>query len=193
MYYQRMTERAEWQSLLMRIPWVKAMPYHLVQDMSSLLFEQDYFAEEVVYDVDDPNCDQLYFVLRGRLRVQAKVTVEQQTVMPTGHSEWTKKVTQTEVHYLIRQLNAGQHFGLEELVEIGCNRLQKVDSSGVKRRLRVTAMENCKLVYMNGKAFFRLFGEMELEKLKSFVENVNLQEIVAKVQGTWKQKQLMQK
>lgn len=58
-----------------------------------MLFEQDYFADEVVYDVDDPNCDQLYFVLKGRLKMQAKVTVEQQTVIPTGHSEWTKNVS----------------------------------------------------------------------------------------------------
>jgi hypothetical protein len=39
LYYQRMTERAEWQAMLMKIPFVKAMPYHLSQDMSSLLYE----------------------------------------------------------------------------------------------------------------------------------------------------------
>lgn len=54
-------------------------------------------------------------------------------------------------------------------------------------------MENCKLVYMNGKAFFRLFGEMELDKLKNFVEEVDLKEIVTKIHSTWKHKQLMQK
>ena len=39
--------------------------------------------------------------------------------MPVGAKEWVKNVQSTEVHYFIKQLNEGQYFGLEELIEIG--------------------------------------------------------------------------
>lgn len=63
--------------MLMKIPFVKAMPYHLSQDMSSLLYEQSYLPDEIIYDVGDRNCDTLYFVSKGRIKVQARVTIEQ--------------------------------------------------------------------------------------------------------------------
>jgi hypothetical protein len=55
--------------MLMKIPFVKAMPYHLSQDMSSLLYEQSYVAEEIIYDVGECNCDTVYFILKGRIKV----------------------------------------------------------------------------------------------------------------------------
>ena len=103
----------------MKIPFVKAMPYHLSQDMSSLLFEQNYLPDEIIYDVGERNCDTLYFVIQGRIKVQAKVTIEKQTTVPVGANEWVKNVQNTEVYYFIKQLSVGQYFGLEELIEIG--------------------------------------------------------------------------
>lgn len=92
--------------------------------MSSLLYEQSYLAEEIIYDVGERNCDTVYFILKGRIKVQARVIIEQQTVLPTGSSEWIKNVQSTEVHYFIKQLAEGDYFGLEELIEIGLLKLK---------------------------------------------------------------------
>lgn len=60
------------------IPFINSMPYFLQQDICKLMFKQVYKAEDTVYDVDEPNCDCLYFVYEGRLKVQAQVTVKKQ-------------------------------------------------------------------------------------------------------------------
>jgi len=79
-----------------------AMPFHLVQDVSGMLYPQRFLYEEVVYDVGETNCDTLYFVESGKLQVQAKVTVTQETVIPVGRAFWEKTTTKTDVHYYIR-------------------------------------------------------------------------------------------
>ena len=78
-----------------------------------------FLADEIVYDVNDTNCDTLYFVWSGKLKVQARVTITQETVIPIGNRTWEKTTKHTMVHYFIRQIDAGGHFGLEELVDIG--------------------------------------------------------------------------
>ena len=107
LYYRRMQQQAAWQSFLLAIPFVAAMPYHLSQDMCGLLYEQVYMTDEVVYDVGDTNCDTLYFVWAGKLKVQAKVTITQDTVMPIGNKVWEKNTRSTDVHYFVKQLDAG--------------------------------------------------------------------------------------
>jgi CRP-like cAMP-binding protein len=188
-----MNERTEWQALIGKIPWVKAMPFHLTQDMSNLLFEQLYLPNEVVYDVGDKACDTVYFIVKGRIKVQARVTIEQQLVIPTGTRSWVRKIQHTEVHYFVKQISEGQFFGLEELVEIGLRKLNGEDSSGICRNLRMTTIENCTLLYLPIKSFLRLFGENELNKLRDFCEAVDLKEIQKKVQSTWKFKKMMSK
>ena len=96
-----------------------AMPYHLVQDVSGTLNSQTFYANEVVYDVGYTNCDTLFFVEAGKLQVQAKVTVTQETVIPVDKCLWEKTTKKTDVHYFIRQIDVGGFFGLEELVDIG--------------------------------------------------------------------------
>ena len=64
------------------------MPYHLIQDISGVLYPQRFLINEVVYDVDETNCDTLYFVESGKLQVQAKVTVTQETVIPVAKQLW---------------------------------------------------------------------------------------------------------
>ena len=46
---------------------------------------------------------------------------------------------------------------------------------------------------MTSKSFFRLFGEMEINKLKDFMEHIDLEEITEKVQSTWKYKKMQTK
>lgn len=55
----------------------------------------------------------------GKLQVQAKVTVTQETVIPVDKSTWEKTTKKTDVHYFIRQIDEGSFFGLEELIDIG--------------------------------------------------------------------------
>ena len=57
----------------------------------------------------------------------------------------------------------------------------------------MSTVENCKLLYMTSKSFFRLFGELEINKLKEFMDHVDLKEIETKVKSTWQFKKMMKK
>ena len=117
--FQKQQMQVNWQKFILTIPFMAAMPYHLVQDVSGILYPQRFLTVEPVYDVGETNCDTLYFVEAGKLQVQAKVTVTQETVIPIGKSIWEKTTKKTDVLYFIRQIDAGGFFGLEELVDIG--------------------------------------------------------------------------
>ena len=67
--------QVNWQKFIFEIDFIKAMPYHLVQDVSGILYPQRFLLDEIVYDVGETNCDTLYFVESGKLQVQAKVTI----------------------------------------------------------------------------------------------------------------------
>jgi hypothetical protein len=47
--------------------------------------------------------------------------------------------------------------------------------------LKVTATQNSKLLYLTAQSFYKMFGELELEKLKQFTETVNLAGIKKRV------------
>lgn len=94
--------QSNWQSLLLQIPFLKVMPYYLVQDVSGMLYPQRFLHDEIVYDVGETSCDTLYFVEAGKLQVQAKVTVTQETVIPVGSHFWEKTIKKTDVHYYLR-------------------------------------------------------------------------------------------
>jgi hypothetical protein len=81
------------------------------------------------------------------------------------------------VTYLIKELKAGDFFGLEELVKIGFYKLEKKHRKveKVKRLLRVTATQNSKLLYLRSDDFHKTFGELELVKFKKFTEEYDLQ------------------
>lgn len=100
----------------------------------------------------------------------------QETVIPVGRSYWEKTTKKTDVHYYMRQIDAGGFFGLEELVKIGLLRVEgkQDEAKQVTRKLRVSTLSNCKLLYMTASAFFKVFGKYELEKLKEFCEEVDL-------------------
>lgn len=51
------------------------MPYHITQEMSEKILEQIYTAGEVIYDCEEPDIDALYFVLAGKVKVEAKFTI----------------------------------------------------------------------------------------------------------------------
>ena len=86
LYYQRQLQQQEWQKFLSKIPLIKAMPYFLIQSMSTILFQQVYTANEVVYDVGDSNCDHLYFVFGGKLKVEAVVEIIQEVRFPIANA-----------------------------------------------------------------------------------------------------------
>ena len=48
----------------------------------------------------------------------------QETVIPVSKNIWEKTTKKTDVHYFIRQIDAGGFFGLEELVDIGLLKVQ---------------------------------------------------------------------
>ena len=86
--FQKQQTQVNWQELILKIPFIAAMPYHLLQDINGVLYPQRFLGGEVVYDVDDSACDTLYFVETGKLQVQAKVTVTIETVIPIDKSKW---------------------------------------------------------------------------------------------------------
>jgi len=109
-----------WQTFINKIDFVQAMPYHLSQDLARLLYKQTYLSGEVVYDVGDIECDTLYFVLQGKLKVETHVTISQDITYPVEKFKWEKQTKTTQVHYYIKTLQPSSYFGLEELLEIGC-------------------------------------------------------------------------
>ena len=119
LYFQKQQSQSNWQKFILKIPFMAAMPFHLVQDVSGMLYPQRFLYDEVVYDVGETACDTLYFVEQGKLQVQAKITVTQETCIPVGNQYWEKTTKKTDVHYYIRQIDQGGFFGLEELVDIG--------------------------------------------------------------------------
>ena len=54
-------------------------------------------------------------------------------------------------------------------------------------------MSNCKLLYMTSTAFLRVFGKYELEKLKEFCEDVDLEDIETRVRNNWFHKKKLTK
>ena len=108
-------------------------------------------------------------------------------MIPIGKSQWQKTTKKTDVHYFVRQIDAGGCFGLEELVEIGMSRVQgRPDvAQKVTRQLRVSTISNCKLLYMTKSAFLRIFGKHELEKMKAFCEKTDLKDIETRVRNNW--------
>ena len=74
------------------------------------------------------------------------------------------------------------------MVEIGQLRVREKHEKAaqVVRKLRVTAMTNCKVLYMTSKAFLNIFGKYELVKLKEFCETVDLDDIRERIRLFWK-------
>ncbi len=60
--------------------------------------------------------------------------------------------------------------------------------STVKRQLKVTAIQNSKLLYLTAQSFYKMFGELELQKLKQFTETVNLTGIKTRIFQSWQSK-----
>lgn len=75
LYFQKQQTQANWQKFMLKIPFLAAMPFYLVQDVSGMLYAQRFLYDEIVFDVGETNCDTLYFVEAGKLQVQAQVTV----------------------------------------------------------------------------------------------------------------------
>ena len=77
---------------------------------------------------------------------------------------------------------------MEELVDIAALKLEKKEeeASQICRQLRVSTITNCKLLYMTTKAFLRIFGKLEVEKLKDFQEKIDLEEIKQRITNNWR-------
>lgn len=95
------------------------------------------------------------------------MTTTHETVVPISKDKWEKTTKETDVHYFVRQIDSGDYFGLEELVDIGLLKLEDSHDRNraaklVKRQLRVTTMSNCTLLYMTKSAFLQVFGKYQL-------------------------------
>lgn len=146
--------------------------------------------DEVIQEAYDLKCEHLYFVLEGQLKVEAQVTVEQEVKYPISQKQWELQTKKYLVTYMIKELRPGDFFGLEELVKIGFLKLEGKNKKikKVRRQLKVTAMKNSKLLYLTGSDFHKMFGELELMKLKKFTEEYDLQFIKQKIIESWKHK-----
>jgi CRP-like cAMP-binding protein len=67
LYYHKQQMQVNWQKFILKIPFIASLPYHLVQDVSGMLYPQRFLHDEVVFDVGETNCDTLYFVESGKL------------------------------------------------------------------------------------------------------------------------------
>ena len=110
--------------------------------MSEQVSEQVYTAGEVIFDVDEPECDALYFVMAGKVKVEAKFDLIQEHRFPLQNDEWEIETQTSKICYFVKQLEKGGFFGLEELVEIGLHLYNRNDEAArrVKRKLCVTAI-----------------------------------------------------
>jgi len=68
------------------------------------MFKQIYKAGEIVYDVGEKNCDCLYFVFEGKLRVEAEVLITKQLCVPVSTHKWEKSTKTYLVSYLVKEL-----------------------------------------------------------------------------------------
>ena len=95
------------------------------------------------------------------------MTIVQETVIPVGKAVWEKTTKSTVVHYFIRQIDSGGYFGLEELVDAANYKLKgkNEQARAVVRKLRVSTLSNCKLLYMTKNAFRRVFSKAYLDKI----------------------------
>ena len=126
------------------------MPYFLIQSMSTVLFQQIYTTDDIVYNSGDSNCDHLYFVFGGKLKVEAIVDIVQENRYPIANQRWKVEKNEYLVSYLVKEISEGDVFGLEELHQIATMKLngKNKETSKVKRLLRVTATQNSKLLYL---------------------------------------------
>ena len=99
------------------------MPYFLIQSMSTILFQQIYTTNELIYNAGDPNCEHLYFVYGGKLKVEAIVNIVQEVRYPITNQEWKVEKNEFLVSYLVKEIKEGDVFGLEELHEIATLKL----------------------------------------------------------------------
>ena len=83
----------------------------------------------------------------------------------------------------MKEISDGDFFGLEELNNIAWLKLEGKDKQigKVKRLLKVTTTSTSKLLYLTAQTFYKMFGELELNKLKKFEETVNMEEIKKRV------------
>lgn len=103
-----------------------------------------------MYNSGDSNCDHLYFVFGGKLKVEAIVDIVQENRYPIANQRWKVEKNEYLVSYLVKEISEGDVFGLEELHQIATMKLngKHKETRKVKRLLRVTATQNSKLLYL---------------------------------------------
>jgi CRP-like cAMP-binding protein len=77
--------------------------------------------------------------------------------------------TTRRLQYRLREINSGTLFGHEELL------------LGIKRRCRVRCTSNCEVIYLNKDDFMEAFPKAELQKLRSELKEIDLDQIVEKI------------
>jgi CRP-like cAMP-binding protein len=77
--------------------------------------------------------------------------------------------TTRRLQYRLREINSGTLFGHEELL------------LGIKRRCRVRCTSNCEVIYLNKDDFMEAFPKGELQKLRSELKEIDLDQIVEKI------------
>lgn len=122
--------------------------------------------------------------------MEAQVTVTQDTIFPVNKTTWEKQTKHFLVTYMVKELVPGDFFGLEELVRIGElqieGKLKKIPK--IRRQLKVTTTQNSKLLYLTATDFHKMFGELELIKMKKFTKLYDFNVIRERILASWKHK-----
>ena len=119
--------------------------------------QQVYTAGEVIYDAGEKDCDALYFVMAGKVKVEAKFVIENRHQFPRDSHSWEVNTQIADITYFVKQLEVGGFFGLEELIEIGMHIYNRTDAEAKKvtRKLCVTAVEDTRLLFLPADVFHK--------------------------------------
>jgi hypothetical protein len=64
----------------------KVVPYHIAQNVSDAIKEIIFTSGESIYEVDEPEIDGLYFVLQGKVKMEARFAVDEKLKFPVKHN-----------------------------------------------------------------------------------------------------------
>lgn len=85
------------------------------------------------------------------------------------------------MQYRLKEIKAGTLFGYEEML------------LGIKRRCRVRCTSVCEVIYLNKEEFFEVFPNSEVEKLKKELKEIDINNIVERIDKLQYDKKLLNK
>jgi CRP-like cAMP-binding protein len=101
--------------------------------------------------------------------IETIIEIEDYRKYPIANKSWEVMKTCRRLQYKLREIKSGTLFGHEELL------------LGIKRRCRVRCTTNCEVIYLNKDEFFEAFPKAEIQKLRSELKEIDLDQIVERI------------